>query len=37
MQVGEVGEVSELFQWRGEVRRGLPSFTPEGECSSKAP
>ncbi|KAG7161357.1 dCTP pyrophosphatase 1-like [Homarus americanus] len=25
--VGEVGELSELFQWRGEVTRGLPEFT----------
>lgn len=24
--VGEVGEVSEIFQWRGEVKPGLPSF-----------
>ena len=27
-QVGEVGELSELFQWRGEVSTGLPGFTP---------
>ncbi|XP_031132642.1 glutamyl-tRNA(Gln) amidotransferase subunit B, mitochondrial [Sander lucioperca] len=27
--VGEVGEVSELFQWRGEVAEGLPNWT---EC-----
>ncbi len=27
--VGEVGELSELFQWRGEVRPGLPEFSPE--------
>ncbi|GAQ84368.1 hypothetical protein KFL_001860150 [Klebsormidium nitens] len=26
--VGEVGELSELFQWRGEVPRGLPGWTP---------
>ncbi|KAF5831521.1 hypothetical protein DUNSADRAFT_12994 [Dunaliella salina] len=26
--VGEVGELSELFQWKGEVQRGLPTFTP---------
>ncbi|XP_029297039.1 glutamyl-tRNA(Gln) amidotransferase subunit B, mitochondrial [Cottoperca gobio] len=25
--VGEVGEVSELFQWRGEVAEGLPNWT----------
>ncbi|XP_067106993.1 glutamyl-tRNA(Gln) amidotransferase subunit B, mitochondrial [Osmerus mordax] len=25
--VGEVGEVSELFQWRGEVDEGLPNWT----------
>nr|XP_015201629.1 PREDICTED: dCTP pyrophosphatase 1 [Lepisosteus oculatus] len=25
--VGEVGEVSELFQWKGEVAEGLPSWT----------
>ncbi|KAJ3613952.1 hypothetical protein NHX12_017530 [Muraenolepis orangiensis] len=25
--VGEVGEVSELFQWRGEVAEGLPAWT----------
>ncbi|KAK2865823.1 hypothetical protein Q7C36_001879 [Tachysurus vachellii] len=25
--VGEVGEVSELFQWRGEVKEGLPGWT----------
>jgi dCTP diphosphatase len=25
--VGEVGEVAELFQWKGEVATGLPSFT----------
>ncbi|XP_056627590.1 glutamyl-tRNA(Gln) amidotransferase subunit B, mitochondrial [Triplophysa dalaica] len=30
--VGEVGEVSELFQWRGEVVEGLPDWTePERE------
>ncbi|XP_068607153.1 glutamyl-tRNA(Gln) amidotransferase subunit B, mitochondrial [Brachionichthys hirsutus] len=30
--VGEVGEVSELFQWRGEVAEGLPDWTePERE------
>jgi dCTP diphosphatase len=27
--VGEVGELSEVFQWKGEVQRGLPEFTPE--------
>ncbi|OVA11930.1 NTP pyrophosphohydrolase MazG [Macleaya cordata] len=25
--VGEVGELSEIFQWRGEVARGLPNWT----------
>nr|XP_019956780.1 PREDICTED: dCTP pyrophosphatase 1 [Paralichthys olivaceus] len=25
--VGEVGEVSELFQWRGEVAEGLPGWS----------
>lgn len=25
--VGEVGEVSELFQWRGEVAEGLPDWS----------
>lgn len=25
--VGEVGEVAELFQWRGEVAEGLPDWT----------
>lgn len=25
--VGEVGEVAELFQWRGEVTEGLPDWT----------
>ncbi|CAL4071213.1 unnamed protein product [Meganyctiphanes norvegica] len=27
--VGEVGELSELFQWKGEVQRGLPEFSSE--------
>ena len=27
--VGEVGELSELFQWRGEVKPGCPDWTPE--------
>lgn len=26
LQVGEVGELSEIFQWRGEVARGLPNW-----------
>ncbi len=26
VQVGEVGELSEIFQWRGEVDRGLPNW-----------
>lgn len=25
--VGEVGELSEIFQWKGEVRPGLPKFS----------
>lgn len=27
--VGEVGELSELFQWRGEVTNGLPEFSSQ--------
>eukprot|EP00210_Caulerpa_lentillifera_P005349 g5111.t2 len=27
--VGEVGELSEIFQWRDEVERGLPDFSDE--------
>lgn len=27
--VGEVGELSELFQWKGEVKHGLPEFSTE--------
>ncbi|GFY56281.1 dCTP pyrophosphatase 1 [Trichonephila inaurata madagascariensis] len=27
--VGEVGELAELFQWRGEVKEGLPDWTEE--------
>lgn len=26
VQVGEVGELSEIFQWRGEVDKGLPNW-----------
>jgi dCTP diphosphatase len=26
MQVGEVGELSEIFQWKGEVPKGLPCW-----------
>lgn len=26
-QVGEVGELSEIFQWKGEVERGLPNWS----------
>lgn len=26
LQVGEVGELSEIFQWKGEVPRGLPGW-----------
>lgn len=28
-QVGEVGELSEIFQWKGEVPRGLPDWEDE--------
>ncbi|KAK6128174.1 hypothetical protein DH2020_013081 [Rehmannia glutinosa] len=27
--VGEVGELSEIFQWKGEVERGLPNWSPD--------
>ncbi|GMN54229.1 hypothetical protein TIFTF001_023362 [Ficus carica] len=27
--VGEVGELSEIFQWKGEVAKGLPNWTSE--------
>jgi len=27
--VGEIGEVSECFQWKGELAPGLPTFTPQ--------
>ncbi|GFR12800.1 dCTP pyrophosphatase 1 [Trichonephila clavata] len=27
--VGEVGELAELFEWRGEVKEGLPDWTEE--------
>ncbi|KAL5544557.1 hypothetical protein UlMin_008341 [Ulmus minor] len=27
--VGEVGELSEIFQWKGEVARGLPNWTAD--------
>jgi dCTP diphosphatase len=27
--VGEVGEVAELFQWKGEVAAGIPDWTPK--------
>ncbi|MBA0579452.1 uncharacterized protein LOC105804233 [Gossypium raimondii] len=27
--VGEVGEVSEIFQWKGEVPKGLPDWKEE--------
>ncbi|GIY37001.1 dCTP pyrophosphatase 1 [Caerostris extrusa] len=37
--VGEVGELAELFQWRGEVQEGLPAssvnFIPALWTSSK--
>ncbi|XP_060064834.1 dCTP pyrophosphatase 1-like [Ylistrum balloti] len=25
--VGEVGELAEIFQWKGEVKEGIPNFT----------
>lgn len=28
-QVGEVGELSEIFQWKGEVPKGLPDWREE--------
>ncbi len=28
-QVGEVGELSEIFQWKGEVPKGLPDWKEE--------
>lgn len=28
-KVGEVGELSEIFQWKGEVARGLPGWKEE--------
>lgn len=28
-QVGEVGELSEIFQWKGEVARGLPNWSSD--------
>ncbi|KAF5730175.1 dCTP pyrophosphatase 1-like [Tripterygium wilfordii] len=27
--VGEVGELSEIFQWKGEVEKGLPNWSCE--------
>ncbi|XP_022973046.1 dCTP pyrophosphatase 1-like isoform X1 [Cucurbita maxima] len=27
LKVGEVGELSEIFQWKGEVERGLPNWS----------
>ncbi|KAL2493029.1 NTP Pyrophosphohydrolase MazG-related [Abeliophyllum distichum] len=27
--VGEVGELSEIFQWKGEVAKGLPNWTSD--------
>lgn len=29
IQVGEVGELSEIFQWKGEVPKGLPDWKEE--------
>lgn len=29
LQVGEVGELSEIFQWKGEVARGCPDWKEE--------
>ncbi|KAH7287365.1 hypothetical protein KP509_32G051400 [Ceratopteris richardii] len=31
LQVGEVGELSEIFQWRREVPPGLPDWSAEGK------
>jgi len=31
--VGEVGEISELFQWKGECKRGLPDWTDQERTS----
>ncbi|XP_041457052.1 dCTP pyrophosphatase 1-like isoform X2 [Lytechinus variegatus] len=28
-KVGEVGELSEIFQWRGEVKSGIPDWSDE--------
>lgn len=28
-QVGEVGELSEIFQWKGEVAKGVPDWKEE--------
>ena len=33
-QVAEVGELSEVFQWRGEVERGLPGLNSPDRCGS---
>ncbi|CAO2826495.1 unnamed protein product [Amaranthus hypochondriacus] len=27
--VGEIGELSEIFQWKGEVERGIPNWKEE--------
>lgn len=29
IKVGEVGELSEIFQWKGEVARGLPNWSAD--------
>lgn len=29
MQMGEVGEVCEILQWKGEVKPGVPELTEE--------
>ncbi|KAL0342538.1 UNVERIFIED_CONTAM: dCTP pyrophosphatase 1 [Sesamum calycinum] len=29
--VGEVGELSEIFQWKGEVEKGLPNWSHDKE------
>lgn len=29
LQVGEIGELSEIFQWKGEVPKGLPDWKEE--------
>ena len=33
---GEVGELAEIFQWKGEVARGLPDFTTAEKVARQA-